>query len=145
MSAEFIFQSATVIAMLGWFILLFISPFWFRADRFITGIIIALLALIYTWLLIDKFDFSDLGKFTSARGVSALFSNKYLLTAGWVHYLAIDLLAGTWIKKNSFKHGIPFWQVFICLLLTLLFGPVGIMVYLLLRTARTKEYFSENF
>jgi hypothetical protein len=145
MSPELIFQAASAIALAGWFILFFLSPFWFRADRFIIGIVVALLALVYAWLVIEHFRLPYFSEFFTLDGIGKLFSNKYLLAAGWVHYLAIDLLAGTWIKKNSFRHGIPHLLTTVCLLLTFLLAPLGILVYLVIRAARVKVYFTENF
>ena len=40
---------------------------------------------------------SSSGGFSSLADVSALFSNPWLLLAGWVHYLAFDLLVGSWV------------------------------------------------
>jgi hypothetical protein len=36
------------------------------------------------------------GGFSTLAGVAVLFSNPWLLLAGWVHYLAFDLLIGSW-------------------------------------------------
>ena len=145
MTPELIFKLSTIVALAGWFILFFLSPFWFRADRFITGIIILLLALTYTWLVIAYFDLHLAMEMRSLEGFADIFKNKYLAAAGWIHYLALDLLAGTWIKKNAFKKGIPHWITSICLLLTLIAGPIGLLVYLITRALHTREYFSENF
>ena len=145
MNAESIFLITTFIAFIGWFLLLFVSPFWYRADRFIIGIIIALLAIIYIWLAVEGFDIELAGNFNSLSDFIHIFSVKTLAAAAWVHYLAIDLLAGTWIKKNSFRHGINHWLVILCLLLTLCFGPLGVLVYLIVRATKAKQYFAENF
>jgi hypothetical protein len=74
-----------------------------------------------------------------------LFQNKTLVTAGWVHYLAFDLMTGIWIKRNSLKFGIPHVFIIPCLLFTFMLGPVGLLLYLLIRVVKTKQYFSSSF
>ena len=44
-------------------------------------------------------------------GVQALFSNHWLLLAGWVHYLAFDLFIGSWQVRDAREHQIPHWAV----------------------------------
>src|SRR5215467_6915018 len=144
MQPQSVFQYCSTIAMVGW-ILLIIFPNWFRIDKFIIGIIITLFAIVYTWLLFDCFHFADFKKFGSLDGVMELFKNPVLVTAGWVHYLAFDLMTGIFIKKNSVKHGISHWLIIPCLFLTFMVGPVGLLLYLLLRFIITKQYFATNY
>lgn len=73
-----------------------------------------------------------------------LFQNQKLVVAGWVHYLAFDLLTGIFIKKNSLKYGISHWFIIPCLLFTFMLGPVGLLLYLLMRFIQTRDYFAEN-
>lgn len=145
MTPELIFQYCSSIALIGWLLLLFLSPYWFNTDKLLIGIIITLLAIVYAWLIFSHFHFSNMGDFGSLDGVMNLFTDKALVTAGWVHYLAFDLLAGTWIKRNAMKYGISHWILVPCLLLTFMLGPVGLLLYLLVRTIKTRQYFAENF
>jgi ABC-type uncharacterized transport system permease subunit len=145
MTPDIIFQCSSSLAMLGWLILLIASPFWLKADKFIIGIIVTLFCVVYTWLISSSFLPADMKNFSSLDGVSTLFQNKKLLTAGWVHYLAFDLLAGCWIKRNSLRYGINHWMIIPSLLLTFMLGPVGVLLYLLVRWVKTKKYFSENY
>jgi hypothetical protein len=131
--------------MAGWLILIIASPFWLTIDRFLIGIVIMLLCLVYAWLIFTEFNFSGLAKFGSLDGVMELFTNKAIVTAGWVHYLAFDLLTGVWIKRNSVNYAIPHWVVLPCLLLTFMLGPVGLLLYLLIRWIKFKQYFAPNY
>jgi hypothetical protein len=144
MSPDKIFSLCSSLAMAGWIILIFL-PFWFHSDKFILGIIIALLSIVYAWLVIDSFRVDDVKKFGSLQGVMELFDNPVMVTAGWVHYLAFDLLAGIFIKRNGIKHNISHWLLAPCMLLAFMFGPVGILLYLLIRFIKTKQYFASNF
>lgn len=145
MSPDSVFRICSTIAMLGWIVLLLISPFWGSFDKFLIGVIITLFAIVYAWLILQVFTPGDVEKFGSLNGVMELFTNKTAVTAGWVHYLAFDLMVGIWIKKNGWKNNIPHLVLVPCLLLTFMFGPVGLLLYLLIRLIKTKHYFISNY
>ena len=76
------------------------------------------------------------GGFSSLDGVASLFANRWLLLAGWTHYLAFDLLVGVWEVHDSRERGIPHLLVVPCLALTFMFGPAGWLLYQLIRRVR---------
>jgi hypothetical protein len=143
MSLELIFKLCNIIALIGW-VLNIISnkP---QVERFIVGIIVALLAIVYTYFVIVSFKFSDAQSFSSLHGVRSLFADDQLLMAGWVHYLAFDLMTGVIIRNNAKKYSISFWLVLPCLLFTFMLGPAGLLMYLLIRWMVIKQYFTQNF
>ena len=145
MSPDSVFQTCSTIAMVGWIVLLIISPFWSGFDKFLIGIVITLFALVYTWLIFLVFNPGDFEKFGSLNGVMDLFTNRTAVTAGWVHYLAFDLLTGIWVKKNAQKYNIHHLILVPCLLFTFMLGPIGLLLYLLVRLIKTKQYFSPNY
>jgi len=145
MSPDSIFQTCSTIVMAGWLVLLIISPFWSSFDKFLIGIIITLLAIVYAWLIFQVFTPEDFEKFSSLNGVMELFTDKTAVTAGWIHYLAIDLLTGIWIKKNAQKYNIHHLIVLPCLLVTFMLAPIGLLLYLLVRLVKTKQYFAANY
>ena len=145
MSPDSVFQTCSTIAMVGWLVLLIISPFWSSFDKFLIGIIITLFAIVYIWLIFQVFQPEDFEKFGSLNGVMELFTDKTAVTAGWVHYLAFDLLTGIWIKKNALKYNIPHLILIPCLLLNFMLGPIGLLLYLLVRLIKTKQYFAANY
>ena len=145
MSPDSIFQTCSTIAMAGWLVLLIISPFWSSFDKFLIGIIITLLAIVYAWLIFQVFTPGDFEKFSSLNGVMELFTDKTAVTAGWIHYLAVDLLTGIWIKKNAQKYNIHHLIVLPCLLVTFMLAPIGLLLYLLVRSIKAKQYFAANY
>ena len=66
----------------------------------------------------------------------ALFTNPEIALAGWLHYLAFDLLIGAWEVRTARREAIPHLLVLPCLALTFLFGPAGFLPFLALRAAR---------
>lgn len=145
MSPDSIFQTCSMITMAGWLILLIISPFWGSFDKFLIGIVITVLAIVYAWLIFQVLTPADFEKFGSLNGVMELFTNRTAVTAGWIHYLAIDLLTGIWIKKNSVKYNIHHLIIVPCLLVTFMLCPIGLLLYLVIRAVKARQYFASNY
>ena len=145
MTPDTIFRICSAIAMVGWLLLIIASPLAGGIDKFIISIVITLFCIVYAWLIFSSFAPADMKSFGSLDGVMGLFQNKTLVTAGWVHYLAFDLVTGVWIKKNSLKYGISHWLIIPCLFFTFMLGPLGLLLYLLIRTLKAKQYFAENY
>jgi hypothetical protein len=82
------------------------------------------------------------GNFNSAAGVSQLFSHPLGILVGWSHYLVFDLFVGSWEARDAQRRGVPHWMLVPCLFFTLMFGPVGLLLYLVLRMASGKGGFS---
>ena len=75
------------------------------------------------------------GGFGSIEEIRALFADDSALVAGWFHYLAFDLFVGSWIVRDQTASGVPALLVLPCLPLAFLFGPAGLLLYLVLRLA----------
>ena len=69
----------------------------------------------------------------------ALFTSPEIALAGWVHYLAFDLLVGAWEVRTAQREGLAFLLVLPCLLLTFLFGPAGFLLFNALRIATRRN------
>jgi hypothetical protein len=127
-----------MIAMLAWLILI-IAPHWKYTERIVQlGVIPLLLAIIYTYLIAFNIGSSE-GGFDSLESVGKLFQNPYLLLAGWIHYLAFDLWVGSWEVGDARKNKIPHFLIIPCLVFTFFFGPVGLLMYILVRWFKTKR------
>jgi Domain of unknown function (DUF4281) len=138
MTPERLFSLCNSLALIGWLILVFAGRMrW--AARLVTGAAIPLMiAVLYTYLIAAHWGETQ-GGFGTLDGVAALFSNRWLLLAGWIHYLAFDLFIGSWEVRDSEKLGISHFIVIPCLALTFMFGPAGLLLYFAIRTARTRS------
>lgn len=139
MSPDRAFGLASTLAMVGWLLLLaslFAPVAWRSRLRLLAGRLVpALLSAGYVAaLLIWWADAGGQGGFASLAEVAALFSVPGLLLAGWIHYLAFDLLVGRWEVDDAGVAGAAAWWLVPCLVLTFLFGPAGWLLYLLART-----------
>ena len=139
MSPETIFSICTKLVLPGWLLLLF-APRWKWTARFIAACVLPLaLAIVYLFIIATHFGHSE-GGFGSLADVGLLFRNPYNLLAGWIHYLAFDLFVGAWEVRDARRLGIHHLLVVPCLVLTFLFGPVGLLLYFLLRFAFKREF-----
>ena len=121
-----------------WFILIF-----FPQSRFCSYLITSIFpfiifSAIYIYLiyyfLTSGYDF--FGNFNLYLGIEELlilFSDKSFLIIFWVHFLAINLFCGSWIVRDSQKLMISKTLVFIPLTLTYFVGPLGILIYWVVR------------
>ena len=137
MSPDQIFSVVNLIALLSW-VLLAAWPRQHRVPQIVAGLVVpALLATVYVAIISTKWGEGTVG-FSSLNDVSALFGNPWLLLAGWTHYLAFDLLVGSWEVQNARERGIPQLLVVPCLILTFLFGPAGWLLYLIVRSVHRR-------
>jgi Domain of unknown function (DUF4281) len=144
MTPDQVFKICNSIAPIGW-LLMIVAPKWrFTKIIILSGILPLMLGLVYLTLIVLFFGEGE-GDFNSLQGVMKLFTNPWGVTAGWIHYLAFDLFIGTWELSNGQKNGIPHYLIIPCLILTLFFGPIGLILYFLIRATKTKKFIHENF
>ncbi len=134
MTADTLFSITNTAALLMW-ILLAVLPRVRWVPRAATTTAAALLAVTYV-MLIATTPWPEGGGFGSLTQVGTLFSVPRILLAGWVHYLAFDLLVGSWEVRDAHERGIPHWLVLPCLFGTFMFGPAGWIAYMAIRAAR---------
>lgn len=138
MKAETLFQICNSAAPVGW-LLMAIAPRWTWTKKIVlSGLFPLVLGVVYLGIIVTTFGSSE-GNFNSLAGVMKLFENPYAVTAGWIHYLAFDMFIGAWEVNDSQKHGISHWLVIPCLFLTLMFGPIGLILYFVIRLIKTKQ------
>ena len=134
MSPEQLFSLCGFLVLPGWLLLVFL-PRWRWAARLVCPVIIPLvIALLYLWLILTTFGRTQ-GGFGSLAEVALLFQNPRALLAGWIHYLAFDLFIGSWEVRDAQRVGLHHLLVVPCLVLTFLFGPVGLLLYFVLRAS----------
>jgi hypothetical protein len=131
MTAEQLFSTLNLIAVAGWLLLVFLPRM--RWTSTVVPIVMpSVFAFFYVVLIAATLTRSE-GGFSSLASVRTLFDNPWLLLAGWTHYLAFDLFIGGWEVRDSQRHGIPHLLIVPALVLTFLFGPAGLLLYLTIR------------
>jgi ABA DEFICIENT 4-like len=143
MTPEQSFSVLNLVALAAW-ILLVVLPRQRRITDVISGVAVpAMLAAAYLALIAANWRGSA-GGFSTLADVALLFSNPWLLLAGWTHYLAFDLLIGAWEVRDARSRGIHHWLVVPCLILTFLFGPAGWLLYMAMRSPRLRPGQAED-
>jgi hypothetical protein len=137
MSPELIFTIANNGILIFW-LLLVVAPRWRGTEFAVHSIAIpVILGLAYLWLLYRVW-FGGEGaagtNYTTLPGVMALFDSPTGAVMGWIHYLVFDLFVGAWEARDATKRDIPHAIVIVCLIVTLMAGPVGLLIYLAART-----------
>ena len=136
------------IEMLYYWVNLGILPFWLilifapqsHVSRiFVTSIFpILLLSVAYIFVLyksyLGSFDFdNNFSLYLGIDNISNLFSNNNFLIMFWIHFISINLFTGGWIVKDSQKFQINKIILIIPLLIIYLIGPLGLLIYWLIR------------
>lgn len=145
MNWELIFTVTNNWALVMWLILAFAPRHYWGGDIVMKGIFyggVGLLALTYAVIVIPlmtgMIDGGSDGSadFSTLAGVQALLSSDGGATIGWIHYLAFDLFVGIWVARNADKYGFARWMQVPILFFVLMLGPLGLVLYLLLRFTR---------
>jgi hypothetical protein len=132
MTPDTIFSIANSVALLSWILLAaFPSKRW--ANELVPSRLVpCILGSTYIAILAAHWGEGG-GGFGTLSAVAQLFSNRWALLGGWIHYLAFDLFVGAWEVRDARRLGVHRILVLPCLVLTFLFGPTGLLLYLGLR------------
>ena len=142
------------IEILYFWVNLGVLPFWlilifFPSSNinkfFVTSILpILLLGGAYIFALyksyLNTYDFiSNFELYLSISNLSNLFSNNLFLILFWIHFVSINLFIGGWMVRDSQKLLINKILVAFPLIITYLIGPLGVLIYWLIRIFYSKS------
>src|SRR5687767_12176095 len=113
MSPHALFAVANAIALVAWGLLV-VAPRQRWSTRVAGLIVPALLAIAYVVVLATHWSI-EADSFSTLEHVATLFENRWALLAGWIHYLAFDLLIGVSVSRDAASRGIPHLLVVPCL------------------------------
>ncbi len=136
MQPEALFSFFSTLAMIGWLILIILPRRWSWLNTLPALWIPLSLSAGYS-LLIGLYFFQAEGGFDTLQNVQQLFTNPMAALAGWVHFLAFDLLIGCWIARTADKLSLSRLIQAPILLATFMFGPFGYLLFKLLQGTNT--------
>lgn len=139
MHLEGIFSGLSALAMIGW-LALALAPLQRALCVAFARILALLLAAAYLAQYFLTTETVDGAGFGSLAAVTALFSAPGNLMMGWTHYLAFDLFIGAWEVEDAAKEGVPHWLLLPCLFLTLMLGPIGLLLYFAIRFGKQRFF-----
>lgn len=132
------------IAIVGWALMIFL-PAWSVTRRIADWIVFPVyLALLYgvgVVPLVVEAGPGIIGDFGSVEGVLGLLADPDVALIAWIHILVFDHLVGVFIYRDNMRERvIPLPVQSIVLFLTLMFGPLGFILYSVLRVARRRGH-----
>ena len=142
------------IEMLYYWVNLGVLPFWLiliffpnsnLSKYFVTSIFpIFILSGVYIFILyksyLSSYDFgNNFSLYLGINNLSELFTDKSYLVMFWVHFISINLFVGGWIVKDSQRLIINKFLIAVPLIMTYLIGPIGLLVYWLIRIFYAKN------
>ena len=130
MDISLVFKIVNGLALIQWLFMAIIPGNEITAKLVNSNAIPILLAIVYMFYIVTNFGKAK-GSFGSLEGVVKLFKNKKVVLAGWVHYLVFDLFVGVWIWREALQSGMSQFLLIPFLFLTLMFGPIGFLFYLI--------------
>lgn len=136
---ELLFE-VTFWSVAPWWALMILAPKWRRTRAFVASPLICLPPLIvYAALVVP-----ELRTFAAAlvdpelSGLRAVLGSSAGAAAAWAHFVAFDLFLGRWIFLDSRSRRLPALLISPLLVLTILFAPLGVLLYLLIRLTTTR-------
>ena len=127
-----------------WFILIFF-PQSYLCRFFVTSIFpILILSGSYIFVLYKSYQisydfFGNFNLYLGIESLAELFSNNLYIMFFWIHFIAINLFTGGWIVKDSQKFPINKIVLVFPLVVTYLIGPLGLLIYWLIRIFHAKN------
>ncbi|MPR33438.1 ABA4-like family protein [Salmonirosea aquatica] len=140
MTPDQVFQIASTIVLPQWLLMAF-APRWFVTQFLVKSFLIpVILAVLYAYYLFAGGPI-DFGAFGTLEGVQGLFQNggDGVMLAGWIHYLAFDLVVGSVVMRDAQERGIPHWWVVVPIFFCFMLGPIGLLLYWIIRTVKIKK------
>ncbi|MBC3784739.1 ABA4-like family protein [Spirosoma utsteinense] len=140
MTPETAFQYANLLVLPQW-IMMIVAPRW-RMTQLLTQRLPVpmILGVMYLYWLFGapvagNGATLDFGAFSTLQGVMSLMGGgqKEAALAGWIHYLAFDLVAGSYILRDGQSRSIHHGWLIPCMVLCFILGPSGLVGYGLLR------------
>ena len=131
-----------------------VLPFWVMliaipsskfTSFFVNSIILPLILstayayIVYQTILSDGLILESFQLYLSIENLYTLFANESFLLIFWLHFLALNLFVGSWISRDGVKYNIPRGVVFFPLILIYFIGPLGLVLYWIVRVFYAKK------
>jgi hypothetical protein len=123
--------------VMPFWVLMIAFPRWRWTRRLLRSpLVCAAPALVYAALVVPRLP-ELLGEIARPElpKIAALLGTSAGATIGWLHFLAFDLFVGRWVYLDSRDRGLSALLMAPVLFLTLMFGPIGFLLYLAVQGA----------
>ena len=127
-----------------WFMLVFIPNF--RITQIFTNSVVLPLILasaygylIYQFILLDEPISNIFNLYLSLDDLYTVFATEGFLLIFWLHFSALNLFLGSWVSRDGIKYNIRRGLVAIPLTIIYFTGPIGLVLYWLIRVFYAKK------
>ena len=131
--------------ILPFWVMLIIIPNSKFTTFFINSVILPLILstayiyVIYQAILLEEPILDIFKIYFSLENLYTLFATESFLLIFWLHFLAVNLFLGSWISRDGVKYNMTRSLVFIPLILVYFTGPLGLVLYWLIRVFYAKK------
>ncbi|TCO65566.1 ABA4-like family protein [Actinocrispum wychmicini] len=132
-----VFQLSFYLAAPFW-ALMILAPAWSWTHRIISSPLVAApTAALYLVLVVPRLaDLLPVVTSPSLEKLQAAMADGAAATVVWAHIIAFDLFVGRWMYLESRRRGIHPLVMAPVLIVTILFAPIGFLVFLVVRVIR---------
>ena len=95
--------------------------------------------VIYQSFLLDESIFDILKLYSSLDNLYTVFATESFLVVFWLHFLTLNLFLGSWVSRDGVKYNISRRLVFFPLILIYFTGPLGLVLYWMIRIFYAKK------
>ena len=127
-----------------WLMLIFIPNY--RITQIFTNSVILPLILasaygytIYQAILLEEPVLDIFRLYLNLDSLYTVFSIESFLLVFWLHFVALNLFLGSWLSRDALKYDMPRGIAFIPLILIYFAGPVGLVLYWIVRVIYAKK------
>ena len=135
----------TNFGLLPFWLMLIIIPNSKVTQIFINSVILPLILsaayvyVIYQSVLLDEPILDIFKLYLSLDNLYTVFATESFLLVFWLHFLTLNLFLGSWISRDGVKHNISRSLVFFPLILIYFTGPLGLVLYWIIRIFYAKK------
>ncbi len=131
--------------ILPFWVMLIIIPNSKVTQFFVNSIIVPLilsaayLYVFYQTILLEEPMLSIFKLYLSLDDIYTIFSSESFLLFFWLHFISLNLFLGLWVSRDSIKYSINRSLTSISLILIYFVGPVGLVLYWIIRIFYAKK------
>ena len=135
----------TSFGILPFWLMLIIIPDSKFTTFFVNSVILPLILstayiyVIYQAILLEEPIFDTFKIYLSLENLYTIFATESFLLVFWLHFLALNLFLGSWIARDGVKYNMPRGLVFVPLILVYFTGPLGLVLYWIIRVFYAKK------
>ncbi len=144
-----IYKIQGILVQLGWLCL--IASLFFYSPIVLANAIILILCCLYTYLVLfgRRYDLQNerfnVKSFFTLEGVLRMLKNTRMAFTAWTHILVFDLFAAWVIVVDAHSRELNVFIALPLVLLTMMFGPVGLLAYVVVRMVMTGNFVDIGF